>query len=90
MMPLMNLQVFMRDHILKTTKMRHFTMSNATALMLFTDKPARFKAGWIYEKHLKNYKEAEINYRKALQISIDEADRYKARTRLMQLQKEGY
>jgi TolA-binding protein len=55
-----------------------------------TDTPARFKAAWIYDKHLKNYKEAVINYRKVLNNSIDEADRYRAKTRLMQLNKKGY
>ena len=55
-----------------------------------TDEPARFKAAWIYDKHLKNYKEAVINYRKVLNNSIDETDRYRAKTRLMQLKKKGY
>ncbi len=55
-----------------------------------TDEPAHFKAAWIYDKHLMNYKEAVINYRRVLKHSKDETDRYWARTRFMQLRKQGY
>lgn len=55
-----------------------------------TDKPAYFKAAWIYDKHLKDYKEAVINYRKVLRHSRDEAHRFTAKARLKQLKKEGF
>lgn len=55
-----------------------------------TDKPARFKAARVYDKHLKDYKEAVINYRKVLRNSKDEATRSIAKARLKQLKKEGY
>ncbi len=55
-----------------------------------TDKPARFKAAWIYDKHLKDYKNAVKNYNKVLKNSKDDAYRFTAKTRLEQLKKEGY
>ncbi len=55
-----------------------------------TDKPARFKAARVYDKHLKDYEEAVKNYRKVLENSKDEANRSTAKTRLEQLKKEGY
>lgn len=55
-----------------------------------TDKPALFKAAWVYDKHLKDFKEAVINYNKVLQNSKDEAHRSTAKARLEQLKKEGY
>ncbi len=54
-----------------------------------TDKPARFKAAQIYDKHLKDYKKAIKNYRKALKHNKDEAYRFTAKTRLEQLEQEG-
>lgn len=55
-----------------------------------TDKPARFKAAWIYDKHLKDYEEAVKNYRRVLRNSNDEKYHSTAKTRLEQLKKEGY
>jgi TolA-binding protein len=55
-----------------------------------TDKPARFKAAWVYDKHLKDFKEAVKNYNEVLRNSKDEAHRSTAKTRLDQLKKEGY
>ena len=55
-----------------------------------TDKPARFKAAWVYDKHLKDFKEAVKNYNEVLRNSKDEAHRSTAKTKLDQLKKEGY
>ncbi len=55
-----------------------------------TDKPARFKAAWIYDKYLKDYKKAVKNYRLVMRNSKDEAYRSRAKARLKQLKKEGY
>lgn len=55
-----------------------------------TDKPARFKAAWIYDKHLNDYKRAAKIYRGVLRNSKDEAYRFTAKSRLEQLKKEGY
>ncbi len=55
-----------------------------------TENPARFKAANVYDKHLKDYKEAVINYRKVLRNSKDDKYRTKAKTRIEQLKKEGY
>ncbi len=55
-----------------------------------TDKPARFKAAWIYDKHLNDYKKAIKIYRSVIRNSKDEAYRFTAKNRLQQLKKEGY
>ncbi len=55
-----------------------------------TEKPARFKAAWVYDNHLKNYKEAVKNYNKVLRNSKDGAHLITAEMRLKQLTKEGY
>jgi tetratricopeptide (TPR) repeat protein len=55
-----------------------------------TDKPARFKAACVYDKHLKDFKEAVKNYNKVLKYSKDGAHLITAEMRLKQLTKEGY
>ena len=55
-----------------------------------TDKPARFKAACVYDKHLKDFKEAVKNYSKVLKYSKDGAHLITAEMRLKQLTKEGY
>jgi len=55
-----------------------------------TDKPARFKAARVYDKHLKDYEEAVKNYRKVLENSKEEKYHSTTKTRLEQLKKEGY
>ncbi len=55
-----------------------------------TDKPAYFKAAWVYDKHLKDYNKASKIYRTVLKNGNDETYRFKAKTRLEQLKKEGY
>ncbi len=55
-----------------------------------TDKPARFKAACVYDKHLKDYKEAVKNYSEVLKNSKDGAHLITAEMRFKQLTKEGY
>jgi TolA-binding protein len=59
-------------------------------LNAFTEKPARFKAASVYDKHLKDFKEAVNNYSEVMKYSTDEADRYIAKTRLKELKEKGY
>ncbi len=55
-----------------------------------TDRPARFRAACVYDKHLKDFKEAVKNYNEVLRNSKDGAHLITAEKRLNQLTKEGY
>jgi TolA-binding protein len=55
-----------------------------------TDKPARFKAAWIYDNQLKDYVEAARHYEMALETCKETQYLRIAETRLEQLKKEGY
>ncbi len=55
-----------------------------------TDKPARYKAALIYDKHLEDYAEATRHYKMALKTCSEKQYIEIARTRLEQLKKEGY
>ena len=55
-----------------------------------TDKPARYMAGRVYDKHLKDYPKAIQNYEMALQTCRVERYRKKAQKRLDKLRKKGF
>jgi TolA-binding protein len=55
-----------------------------------TDKPARFKAARVYDKHLEDYIEAARHYKMALETCKETEYLKIAETRLEQLKKEGY
>ncbi|MBO1224403.1 MAG: hypothetical protein JYX80_08225 [Candidatus Scalindua sediminis] len=55
-----------------------------------TDKPARYMAGRVYDKHLKDYPKAIQNYEMALQTCRVERYRKKAQKRLDKLREKGF
>jgi hypothetical protein len=55
-----------------------------------TDKPARFKAARVYDKHLEDYVEAARHYKMALETCKETEYLSIAETRFEQLKKEGY
>ncbi len=55
-----------------------------------TDKPARYMAARVYDKHLKDYPKAVRNYEMALQTCRVERYRKKAQKRLDKLRKKGF
>ncbi len=55
-----------------------------------TDKPARFKAAWVYDNQLEDYAEAARHYKMALETCKETQYLKIAETRLEQLKKEGY
>lgn len=55
-----------------------------------TDKPARFKAAWVYDNQLGDYAEAAKHYKMALETCKETQYLGIAETRLEQLRKEGY
>ncbi|KHE92164.1 MAG: hypothetical protein K8F52_01295 [Candidatus Scalindua rubra] len=65
-------------------------LSTSNKLNERTDKPARFKAAWVYDNQLKNYAEAARHYNMALETCKETQYLEIAETRLGQLKKEGY
>jgi len=55
-----------------------------------TDKPARYKAAFVYDNHLADYVEAARHYEMAMDTCKDTDYLEIAKTRLEQLKKEGY
>ncbi|MFQ5713086.1 MAG: tol-pal system YbgF family protein [Candidatus Scalinduaceae bacterium] len=55
-----------------------------------TDKPARYMAARVYDKHLKDYPKAVQNYEMALQTCRVERYRKKTQKRLDKLRKKGF
>jgi len=55
-----------------------------------TDKPARYRAALVYDKHLEDYVEAARHYKMALKTCSEKQYLEIAKTRLEQLKKEGY
>ncbi len=55
-----------------------------------TDRPARYMAARVYDKHLHDYKEAIRNYEMALKTCRDEELLIIARERISELRKQGY